>query len=100
MIRSIETKNVRVFDKKLWKFPLRNITVFCGTNSSGKSTLLKTVLLLRQSMGIGENQKSENGRLRFIGSQVDLGSYSSLVSHNQVGRPIIIALSVADKMPR
>lgn len=100
MIQSIEVQNVRIFDDEFWKFPLTPATVVCGTNSSGKSTLLKVLLLLRQSMGIGENQKSDGGRLRFVGSQVDLGDYSTFVSHNDTKRQIRIALQIENHMPR
>lgn len=81
------------------EFKLGRLTVFCGTNSSGKSTILKTILLLRQSQGIGEGDAITNGKIRFNGSQIDLGDYSTLVSHNNHDRNINIAITITDKLP-
>jgi len=99
MIREIGFENVRIFEGSGWEFPLSPLTVFCGTNNSGKSTLLKVLLLLRQSMGIQESYTYGEGRLRFVGSQVDLGSYSSFVSHNEHQRDISITLTTEGLMP-
>jgi len=99
MIKEIRMENIRVFEGTGWSFPLSPLTVFCGTNNSGKSTLLKVLLLLRQSMGIGESYTHEQGKLRFFGSQVDLGSYRSLVSHNEYQRDISISLTTEGYMP-
>jgi predicted ATPase len=98
MIKVIEVENVRLFEGSGWHFPLSDLTVFCGTNSSGKSTLLKLLLLLRQSMGIFESYESESGKLRFIGSQVDLGSYYTLVSNNDYHRDIVITVIIENTM--
>jgi energy-coupling factor transporter ATP-binding protein EcfA2 len=99
MIKGIHIENIRIFEGPDWRFPLFPLTVFCGTNSSGKSTLLKVLLLLRQSMGIWEGYETERGRLRFVGSQVDFGDYSSAVSHNDIQRDISITLITEGHMP-
>lgn len=99
MIKGIEIENIRIFEGMGWAFPLSPLTVFCGTNNSGKSTLLRVLLLLRQSMGIEESYTSEQGKLRFFGSQVDLGNYHSFVSHNEHRRDISISLTTEDYMP-
>jgi predicted ATPase len=99
MISSIEVQNIRVFDEQMWKFSLKPISIFCGTNSSGKSTLLKVLLLLRQSMGIGEASLVKDGRLRLAGTQVDLGDYSCFISNNDVQKDISIGISISSKMP-
>jgi len=99
MIKEIKIENVRIFEGMGWSFPLSPLTVFCGTNNSGKSTLLKVLLLLRQSMSIGESYTYEQGKLRFVGSQVDLGSYHSFVSHNENQRDISISLITDGYMP-
>jgi len=93
MIKGIEFENVRIFEGTGWCFPLAPLTVFCGTNSSGKSTLLKVLLLVRQSMGIRESYMKEDGKLRFVGSLVDLGNYFSFVSNNDRQREISVTLT-------
>ncbi|HEY0020574.1 MAG TPA: AAA family ATPase [Longimicrobium sp.] len=99
MIKELTVGNIRLFAGEDWAFPMYPLTVLCGTNSAGKSTLAKVLLLLRQSEGIRESQGARAGRLRFVGSQVDLGSYRSLVSFNDISRDIVIGISVEDRNP-
>jgi ABC-type polar amino acid transport system ATPase subunit len=99
VITAIELENARLFEGGGWRFDLSPLTVLCGTNSAGKSTVLKTLLLLRQTLGIREVYGAK-GRLRFVGSQVDLGNYRSFVSHNQVHRDLSIGLTFNGSMPR
>lgn len=93
MITEIEAENVRVFEGKNYKFKLSALTVFCGTNSSGKSTLLKLLPMLRQSIERSGGVAGE-GRLCYSGSLVDMGNYQSLVSHNEVARDIHLSISM------
>ena len=99
MITSIELENVRIFEGTGWKFSLLPMTVFCGTNSAGKSTILKALLLLQQSQAVRESYGVLEGRLRLVGNQVDLGSYSSFVSNNETRRNISLSVTIKDKMP-
>lgn len=99
MITSIELENVRIFEGTGWKFSLLPMTVLCGTNSAGKSTILKTLLLLQQSQAIRENYGSSQGKLRLVGNQVDLGSYSSFVSNNETRKNISLSITMKDEMP-
>ncbi|WP_375745469.1 AAA family ATPase [Corallococcus interemptor] len=93
MITKIGLENIRLFDEREWSFKLNRLTIFCGTNSAGKSTILKSILLLQQSQGIYEVNPTTKSRLRFAGSQVDLGSYRALVSNNDTAKNISISLS-------
>ena len=99
MIRYLRINNIRLFDNGKAEFSLPALAVFCGTNSCGKSTVLKTLQLLRQSQGIFESYGTRPGTLRFTGSQVDLGNYLSLVSNNDVRKDIEISLEIDDWMP-
>src|SRR5438445_2546684 len=49
MIETIEVGNFRAFSKPV-TIRLRPITVLIGKNSAGKSTLLKLLLLIRQTI--------------------------------------------------
>jgi len=100
MITQIGLKNVRLFGSIGYNFDLAPLTIFCGTNSSGKSTILKSLLLLRQSQGMNEIYGTRPGTLRLTGSQIDLGNYSSLVTDNKYNRNVEISLAVKDTMPR
>jgi len=99
MFKEIELKNVRIFGDDVYKFPIPKLTVFCGTNSSGKSTILKTFLLLRQSQAIRDGIGNSNGELRFRGPQVDLGNYSSFVHQKDIKKDISIAITIEGYMP-
>lgn len=96
MITQLSVKNVRVFNSDLFEFELRPLTVFCGTNSSGKSTLLKMLPLLSQSLGPEATNVSRN-KLLLKGSQVDLGTYETLVSQNNCAKNISIGVRVRSK---
>ncbi len=94
MIEEIQISNVRLFDgSEEWRIPVSPLSVFCGTNSSGKSTILKSLLLLCQTHSLTDIGQ-QGGRLRFTGALVDLGSYRSFVSHNQVDRDVVLGVAV------
>ncbi len=60
--------------------PIRPITLIFGPNSSGKSSIIQSLLMLKQSL---EEQEGENGVLLPRGSQVDLGSFREFIhGHN------------------
>lgn len=99
MLAKLELENVRLFCDREWGFDLRPMTIFCGTNSAGKSTIIKSILLLRQSQGIYETNPPTKSRLRFTGSQVDLGDYRSFVSNNDTSKSLSIALTISDSLP-
>lgn len=94
MINSVSLRNVRVFRPEESKFPFGDLCVFCGTNSSGKSSVLKSILLLRQSQGIEEPVRARNGLLRFVGTQVDLGKFATFVSDRRTDVEITIGVAV------
>ena len=94
MIKTVCIKNIRSFSNRTWKFRINPLTVFCGTNSAGKSTVLKTLLLLQQSFEDKESDISREGHLRFNGKSVDLGNYATFVSGNDEKKDISISLTV------
>ena len=72
MLTELKLANFRVFDDEV-TVRFRPITVFIGRNSSGKSSIIKFLLMLRQSIG--------SGRPEFLtpsGDLVNLGVFSDL----------------------
>lgn len=100
MITQLALQNIRVFDDDFWEFDLAPLTVLCGANSCGKSTLLKTLQMLRQTMDYRESLGSDDGELRFVGSYVDMGGYTSLVSHREAGRTMGVRIGVESRVSR
>jgi len=97
MFNLLTMKNIRMFNNDLGKFNLSPLTVLCGTNGSGKSSIFKTLLLIKQSQ---IPNKSRSGHLRFVGDYVDLGNYDSFVSYNDTSSNIEISLRNSDMMPK
>lgn len=100
MITELAVQNIRVFDDDFWEFKLAPLTVLCGVNSCGKSTLLKTLQMLRQTADYRESLGADDGELRFVGSYIDLGGYASLVSHSETARTIGIRVVTESSMSR
>ena len=77
MLKKIGLKNVRSF-KDLKDLEIKPITVLCGTNSSGKSTILKSLLLWKQTL---ENL-AYNDNFLFNGKYTNLGQHDNLLHNN------------------
>jgi predicted ATPase len=69
-IKSFGVENFRVF-KEMTNFELAPITILTGANSSGKSSLTKALMLLKESM-----IKNELAQLDFDDSEIKLGSFT------------------------
>jgi len=100
VINSVSLRNVRVFRPEESKFLFGDLCVFCGTNSSGKSSVLKSLLLLRQSQGIEEPVRARDGLLRFVGTQVDLGKFATFVSDRRTDVEVAIGIAVPHSMSK
>jgi len=89
MIKSIELKNFKCFDHV--SLPLRSLTLLSGTNASGKSTLLQSLIILHQT--VVDNEWSN--RLLMNGSLINLGSVSDVV--NKLHGRKVIEISIEDE---
>ena len=69
-IRRLDLKHFKCFDSHRVK--LGKLTVFCGANGSGKSSLIQALLLLRQSHL--DHKFSPNGDLVNLGNSTDIFS--------------------------
>lgn len=77
MINKISLQNFKVFKEEA-QFPLSNINLLTGVNGRGKSTLLQSVLLLRQSLEHDESLRT----IVFNGSCVKLGDFDDVRNVN------------------
>ena len=91
MLRRIGLENF-----KCWReldIELAPITLFFGVNSSGKTAILESLLMLKQTVA----SRDPNTHLNFGGGPrdyVDLGSYRYLVHAHNAGRSVGLNLSV------
>ena len=69
MIGKIELRNFKCFETL--SLTCSRLTLLCGMNGTGKSSLLQALLVLRQSFAAGELQE---GRLVLSGELADLGT--------------------------
>ena len=74
MIRSISLENFKAFSEKTI-FDLKDLTVLSGTNSSGKTTFIQALLLLKQTLENPDRKLS----LDFGGRFIQLSDFSEMV---------------------
>jgi predicted ATPase len=83
--------HIRIENFKVWPvldMPLGSITLLFGTNSSGKSSVLQSLLLLKQTA----QDYDRSLRINLGGPYVDLGSYRDLIFGHDVGKDLRIRL--------
>lgn len=73
------------------EIPLRAITLLFGANSAGKSTILQSMLYLRELL---ERRNADADTLQASGQSIDLGGFKNLVHKHDVGRVVRIGASV------
>lgn len=78
-------KNFRVFDTKGSTFNLKPITILTGANSSGKSSLVKSILLFKKYLDCCIDQPDldpEKYRLSFSDKDVNINGINSVLNWN------------------
>ncbi|MFM7168831.1 MAG: DUF3696 domain-containing protein [Planctomycetaceae bacterium] len=86
MLKQLSLANFKPFEKTE-AIRFAPITLIYGPNSSGKSSLIQSLLLMKQSL-----QRSGDGSLVPRGSHVDLGSYASLIHRHETSRPLVLGV--------
>lgn len=91
MITELSTQNFKSW-KDTGKLKIAPLTGFFGANSSGKTSLLQTLLMLKQTV---ERPPDWNGVIDFgdDGSFVNLGSFDDLIHQHKRDIPLEISLS-------
>lgn len=90
MLRELELEQFKAF-AGLENIPVRPITLIYGPNSSGKSSIIQCLLLLKQTLLEAENP---NIPLLPKGKIVDLGGYREFVSNHDIKQHFAIKLGV------
>ncbi|MEC3887625.1 AAA family ATPase [Xanthomonas campestris] len=88
MIKGFRVENLRsIKDSKM--ITLRKINILIGRNSSGKSTVLRFLPLLRQSV-----EQPTKGPILWFGRLVDFGSFENAARDNDVSRGVRIEFNI------
>lgn len=90
MIKEISLENFKAFGS-MQKFPLRPITLIFGANSSGKSTILNSLLLLKQTE---TESPSDQTQILYNGSLTHQQSYSRCVFKRDEAKKLSIGIGV------
>jgi len=92
MIKSIELQNFKAFGSRI-KVPLAPITLIFGENSSGKSSILQSLNLLKQTA-----DRRESGAIllpRSEGGFVDLGGFQEMIYNHDLRRKLRIKIELS-----
>ncbi len=82
MLREYRLTNFKAFGETV-TIPIRPLTLIFGANSSGKSSIFQSLLLLKQTL---EEAKNPSTALLTKGSLVDLGTYRDFVHRHETER--------------
>ncbi len=82
MIKEYQISNFKPFAGAA-TIPIRPITLIFGANSSGKSSILQSLLMLKQTI---ENNQDRNTVLLAKGSLVDLGSFREFIHGHDINK--------------
>ncbi len=74
MLNKISVENFKAFNK-LADFNIKPITILCGANSCGKSSILQSILLFKQSL----ESRNSNPNILLNGQYVKFGDFGDIV---------------------
>lgn len=87
---SLKLENFRLFSDTRW-FRLAPLTCLVGRNSSGKSSIISALLLLKQSIEQGAMSLTQTPLL-LVGPYCDLGNFSDVVHNHNEG--LLLSISI------
>ena len=93
MLTEISLENFKPFRSEV-RVPLAPLTLIYGPNSGGKSSLIQSILLLKQTV---EGHSERFTGLIPQGDYVDLGSFLSLVHGHQRKLPVRLGMSFSGR---
>lgn len=91
MINEIYLKNFKCFEEI--RLPLKNVNIFTGINGMGKSTIIQSLLLLRQSW----QKPNDIEGLKLNGKYLKLGNGQDILYEKAVDEIIEISYSTEDE---
>lgn len=79
MLTSVSLKNYKSF-MDLESLEIKPLTLLCGTNSSGKSSILKSILMIKQTT----EKETPYNKLAFSGKYVDNGYWEDIINSSLI----------------
>ena len=89
MFTEIGIENFKAFGK-MQRIPLKPITLLYGPNSSGKSSLMQALLMLKQTL---EESGDKDITLLPKGNLVDVGNYQEFINRHDVKKDFRLSIS-------
>jgi predicted ATPase len=96
MITSLTLRNFKSWESS-GRVEFGKITALFGSNSSGKTSFLQSLLMLKQT-----TDSADRGRVFDLGGQaspVSLGTFSDIVYRHESGRPVGIGVTWREEKP-
>lgn len=84
MLENISLENFKGF-KNLDNMKVKPITILCGTNSCGKTSILQSILLLKQTL----ESQNPNQTLLLNGRFVNLGSFENIIFEKNLDNSLV-----------
>jgi predicted ATPase len=91
MLRAIALKNFKAYEE-LEELELRPLTVFCGPNGVGKSSVIQALLMMQQT--IRQQPEGESVPLVTDGESISLGDWVDVLTGHDLQRELGIELTV------
>lgn len=88
MLTNLTLENFKAF-QKLDDLKIKPITILCGTNSCGKSSILQSILLLKQTL----ESNNPNQNLLINGTYVKLGYFDDIVFKKDLSNKVSFEIS-------
>lgn len=92
MIRKLTLENFHGFNKRT-EIEFAPLTLIFGPNSSGKSSIIKSILLIKQAL----KRPLENAEVNFVDKEVDLGNFLTTVFGHLALRDMSLGFSLSTK---
>ncbi|WP_400193309.1 DUF3696 domain-containing protein [Hymenobacter sp. B81] len=89
MITNLTLENFKGFGK-LSDLQIKPITILCGTNSCGKSSILQSLLLLKQTV----ESKNPHQNVILNGRFVHLGNFDNIIHKKDIDKPVKISFAI------
>lgn len=86
MFKNLSLNNFKSFST-IQEIPIKPITLVYGANSAGKSSILKSLLLMKQSL---DNSDSINSNLTTKGQYVDVGNFKDFINQQNTEKEYAI----------